>query len=242
MFKYLPTDPNSARSIIKAGFRLYADSFKYSLALSISMSLILTIAFLFFSLYTQINDFLISFFVSITGLIFFIPLVKRIYSVGAGLPITTKHAYDGFLSHFIRITILICLLNYFSIFIIFVLSAASAHPTAMLLLAFTVVIGYTYFILKIYFANMFIILENKHIWAALKSSVSIEYHHMWLTFWVIFAFLTLFLIVVTFLSPYFTNSILSESLFNAVVSIIGIPMFIAIQITQFFNLKNLREK
>jgi hypothetical protein len=244
MFKFLPRNPDSAWSVIAAGFKLYFSSFKYSLSYAISMALTLTIIYVGFDNYTTTNDFTISLVATLAGLVFFIPLVKRIYSVGADLPITTQQAFNSFIWHYARLAIIFCLLNLLSIAIVIIMgltfvSFGAVSPGVMVLVGFLVIVAYFYILLKIYFANMFVLLENQNIWQAFKSSIRIEHHHMWLTFWVIFLFIFLFTAVITFINPYFNDMPNAQIAFNAVATIIGFPLFVCVQICQFFNLKQL---
>ncbi len=240
MFKFLPRNPESPRSVIAAGFRLYFASFKYSLALVVSLALALTICYTGLAEYTVLNDVMVSFVTALVGLVFFIPIVKRIYSAGAGLPISTQHAFDGFFTHYVRLVIIVCLLNFLSLFMVIVMGLASFNIPVLIISSFLLVIAYFYIAIKIYFANMFVLLENKHIFDAFKSSIRIEHHHMWLTFWVLFVYMFSFFVILTFVNPHLNDTPLLQMAFNAAATIIGIPLFICVQICQFFNLKELR--
>lgn len=237
MFKYLPKDPDSIRSVLAASFRLYFKSLKYSLALAVSASIIMGLSFEFF-LDRNFNAIVAGLYSSVISLIFFIPLVKRIYSVGAGLPITTGHAFDDFVPDFVRITLLFCLITLGTTLFNIGIALSSYNQWTLIAGSFLLLFLYAYFLVKIYFASLIIILENKNIFKALVESWHIEHHHMWLTFWVLFTYLVGFALLLTFIQPYIESEAI-ELVVNLVASIIGFPLFICVQLVQFMNLKQL---
>lgn len=246
MFKYTAHNPNSAFSVLAASFRLYFSSFLYSVILAVVASLTFLAANYIFATYFTFSEIYFSVIPgaisSILGLIFFIPLIKRIYSVGADLPITTPEAFRGFFTHFVRLVIFIVLTILLSMIVPTAwtyLAPEEMSMTWQIILTAIVIFIYVYIGLKIYFAPMFIVLENKHVWDALKGSFRIEHHHMWLTFCVLSLYFLGYWTVISFTSGYFVWEPLGVDLYTLVLSTLTLPLFLSIQICQFFNLKKL---
>jgi len=111
MFKYTAHDPESPLSVLAASFRLYCASFLYTIGLSLISAMTFLATNFFLLHHLDMSNFYYSLLPgpisTIIGLIFFIPLIKRIYSVGAQLPISTRHAFSGFFLHFVRLVILL---------------------------------------------------------------------------------------------------------------------------------------
>src|SRR5690606_2872960 len=102
-----------------------------------------------------------------------------------------------------------------------------------------IVLIYLYLIVKIYFAPLFIVLENKNVFEALRLSMKIEHNHMWLTFCVIALFYFGFQLVISLTSGFFVWEPLGINLYLTLLSVLVLPLFLSIQICQFFNLKRL---
>lgn len=247
MFKYTANKPESALSVLAASFRLYFASFLYSITLSIvaSMTFLATNYFAenhldMTNIYNAAIPGSIS---SILGLIFFIPLIKRIYSVGAGLPITTAEAFSGFFIHFIRLTIFVFLIAFAGAIIpvLWKLSNIQTQSTLILIPFFLIAFVYIYIALKIYFTPIFIVLENKSVIESLKASLRIEHHHLWLTFCVLALYCFGYWAVVSSTSGLLVWQPLGIDFYTLLLSIITLPLFMSIQICQFFNLKRLAQ-
>jgi len=245
MFKYTAKNPESAFSVLAASFRLYFASFLYSLTLSIVASLTFWTTNYFIHTYFEMDEVYSQFIPgsvsSLLSLIFFIPLIKRIYSVGAGLPITTHEAFRGFFIHFIRLTLFAVLtLAVASIIpLIWDLAGPKTYSTSILIPAAIISFVYIYIGLKIYFAPLFIVLENKSILDATKASLRIERQHVWMTFCILVTYIFGYWTVISFTSGYFVWDPLGIDLYMLIFSVITLPLFFSIQICQFFNLKRL---
>lgn len=248
MFIYTAHDPESALSVLAASFRLYFASFLYALTLSIVSSLTFLATNFFIENHidpnTNLYEILPAVLSTILSLIFFIPLIKRIYSVGANLPITTAEAFRGFFMHFYRLLILVILTGLAASILpaIFAYSKIEVNTTVSVILLFMLLFIYIYIGLRIYFTSLFIVLENKGIWESLKASFRIEHNHMWLTFCVLTLYVFGFWTVISFTSGYFVWQPLGVDLYTLLLSIVTLPLFLSIQICQFFNLKKLAKQ
>jgi hypothetical protein len=248
MFKYTAHDPESALSVLAASFRLYCASFLYTIVLS----LVSAMTFLATNFYVMNHLDMSNYYYSILpgpissmlGLIFFIPLIKRIYSVGAQLPISTRLAFSGFFKHFVRLVLLIALAMTAGMFLPVVLMIINPElsPGWMVSLFCLMLIVYVYIILKFYFTALFIVLENKSVLEALKASLKIEHNHMWLTFCVLALYYFGYQMVISFTSGFFTWEPLGINLYLLLLSVLVLPLFLSIQICQFFNLKRLSSR
>lgn len=245
MFKYIAHDPESPLSVLAASFRLYCASFLYSVILSLvsTMTFLATNHYLVVHLnkgtyYYSFTPALVS---TLLGLIFFIPLIKRIYSVGAGLPITTPHAFSGFFTHFVRLILFtgICTSVGLMLPMILALMNPNINPGWVVFIFCLIILIYLYLIIKIYFAPLFIVLENKNVFEALRLSMKIEHDHMWLTFCVIALFYFGYQMIISFTSGLFVWEPLGINLYLTLLSVLVLPLFLSIQICQFFNLKRL---
>jgi hypothetical protein len=245
MFKYNAINPNSALSVLSVALRLYFASFLYTLVLSIIATLtFFSISYILLTYLPPMNKYMaliLSFVPSLISLIFFIPLIKRIYSVGADLPITTTEAFRGFIIHYCRMAVFIILCITASM--IFPLLWIYFNPSLnqhvyFFLIAFISFI-YIYIGLKVYFTAMFIVLENKGIIDALKSSLRIEHRHMWLTFCVLFIYFLAYWCVISLTSGIIIWEVLGIDIITEIFTVITLPLFLCIQIAQFFNLKRL---
>lgn len=245
MFKYTAQNPESALSVLAAAFRLYFASFLYSLTLSVIATLtFLSTNFVLVNYLEITNQFFVILPIVLSSsisLVFFIPLIKRIYSVGAELPISTARAYDGFFIHFFRmlVFILLCVIASAIIPGIWTLINPQINPNISMVLLCLLVVLYIYIGLKIYFTAMFIILENKAIFEAIKASFRIEFDHMWLTFCVLSLYFLGYWAVTSMMSGYIVWDSLGIDLPTEIFSVIALPLFLSIQICQFMNLKRL---
>lgn len=246
MFKYYPKNPESVRSILAAAFRLYFASFIYSLALSVLAAFTMSFTFYYLTFYVfgvfAYFSLLPTLYATLVTLIFFIPLVKRIYSIGAGLPISTKHAFDGFISHYIRMTLLMCLFGVLSILMDIVWDMFDFNNIEKVIFFSFLVVMVIIFTVKVYFTPMYIMLENKNVYDAIKSSFKIEFHHSWLTFSVLFVFFIGYSTVVSFTEPYIAVFPFGLDIYTILLSVVAFPLIICIQMTQFFNLKDMTER
>lgn len=247
MFKYTANNPDSALSVLGAALRLYFASFFYTLTLSVIATLTFWTASHLASTYLVISNQLITFLVwfipAIAGLIFFIPLIKRIYSVGAGLPISTRQAFTGFIKDLCRLTIFIVLCIIASAIIPLLCAAIKLPQNGHLFFALFAICSFIYFYvgLKIYFTPLFIVLENKGLIDALKCSLKIEHNHMWLTFSVLSLYFFIYWAVISFTTGYIVIETINLDLATEIFSVIALPLFLCIQICQFFNLKKLSQ-
>jgi hypothetical protein len=254
MFKYFAHDPESAFSVIAAAFRLYFDSFLYTLVLAIIATLtFFSMYFLTVTYLPQNNNVvltLLSFVPTLISLIFFIPLIKRIYSVGSELPITTAQAFSGFFVHYFRM----------AFFAILCIAAATALPALWLLInpqlppgihgygfgiylaVCAVLFVYIFVGLKLYFTAMFIILENKPVFESIKLSYKLSHDHLWLTFWVLVVYAFGYWGVSSIFGNIIVWEVLGVDLIKEAFTVITLPLFLSIQITQFFNLKKLAQQ
>jgi hypothetical protein len=180
----------------------------------------------------------------IISFIFFIPLIKRIYSVGAQLPISTRHAFSGFFLHFVRLVILfiIAIIAAMLIPAIWMFINPQFSDGVRVTIFCIILILYVYTILKFYFTALFVVLENKGVLEALKASLKIEHAHMWLTFCVITLFYFGTRLIISFTSGLFVWEPLGINLYLTLLSVLVLPLFLSIQICQFFNLKRLSNR
>jgi hypothetical protein len=238
--------------VIAAALRLYFDSFFYTLILSIIATMtFFSVYYVAVTYFTLTNDrvlFIMQFLPSLISLIFFIPLVKRIYSVGSELPITTNQAFSGFFVHYFRMAIFIILCILASSIIpatIYYLNPKLPPITsgfAIYLLVCGISFIYIYVTLRLYFTSMFIILENKPILESIKLSFKISQNHIWLTFWVIAMFAFGYWTVTSLFSNILVWEALGLDLVKEAFTVISLPLFLCIQIAQFFNLKKLLQQ
>jgi hypothetical protein len=246
MFKFIARNPESPLSVLAAGFRLYFASFLYSLTLTVVASLTFLSSNFITYHFLPANSFFIELFPaissSILSFIFFIPLIKRIYSVAAGLPVTTASAFSGFFTHFIRLTGMFLLVTGLTsiIPVLWILYLpAITTTTAMMITIGVLGFVYVYIALKIYFTAIIIILENRGIIEALKTSFKLEHDHMLLTFSIIVIYLFGYWGVNSTLSGLYMWEAIGVDLSTLILSIISLPLFLSIQICQYFNLKKL---
>lgn len=248
MFKYIAEDRESAWGVLGAAIRLYFSSFLYTLVLSIIATLTFLTARVIFAgplpLDKPYQVALLAFLPTLLGLVFFIPLVKRIYSVGAQLPISTARAFDGFFIHYARMAVfvILCTLASLIIPILWFLFKPQLTPNVEVWLLFLTMFIYIFVGLKIYFTAMFIILENKGIFEAIKASIMIEYRQTWLTFCVLFLYFFGYWALVNFATKHIIWQALGIDITTEIISVIALPLFLCIQITQFFNLKELAKE
>lgn len=243
MFKYIADNRESAWSVLGAGLRLYFSSFLYTLTLSIIATLTFLSARVVFSgplpLDKPYQVALLSILPPLLSLVFFIPLVKRIYSVGAQLPISTARAFDGFFTHYLRMAlfVLICTLASLIFPVIWILTKPQLNPHVQAWIMIFVILFYIFIGLKVYFTALFIILENKGIIEAVKASIKIEHNQTWLTFSVLALYFFGYWALVNFVTEHIIWQALGIDLVTEFISVIALPLFLCIQITQFFNLK-----
>lgn len=245
MFKYTVDHPESTLSILGASFRLYFASFWVSLVLSVVASLtFLSMNYAFSELFQGAAPYygpLPGLLSAMLGLIFFIPLIKRIYSVGAQLPISTPLAFSGFFTHFIRLVLFLIFVAVLSIIfpLIWGLLKPSIQPQYLPAILFPLVFLYIYIALRLYFTPLFIVLENKGLWQAIKASVAIGHNHLWLTFCVLSLFYFAYWGVASMMTGHILLEPIGVDLATEVLSVIVLPLFLSIQLCQFFNLKTL---
>jgi hypothetical protein len=245
MFKYTVDHPESTLSILAAGFRLYFASFWVSLVLSIVASLtFLSMSYAFMQLFQGASPYFMPLpmlLSAILGLVFFIPLIKRIYSVGAQLPISTPLAFTGFLKHFIQLIFFLVfigvLLNIFPL--VWGFFKPSIQPQYLPAVFFPLTFLYLYVALRLYFTPLFIVLENKGLWQAIKASIAVGQNHLWLTFCVLSLFYFAYWGVASMTMGHVLLNPIGVDLATEVLSVIALPLFLSIQLCQFFNLKAL---
>lgn len=236
MFKYLPKNPNSILSILRAGIRLYCASFIYTLALSLSVGLTALLVTYFFKI-QSINLILVSLYSSFVTVIFIIPLVKRINCIGLGLPVKSGEAFHDFINSYPRMISLICV--YMLVAIVantfMLISTYTWYGYIITLLAIIVINGYI--ITHIYFADLFIILDNQSMKAAIERSSNVSIRDMWYIAAVVTVFFLLYLALRIFISPYFHGMLLDFNVMDFFAVIIGTPLFVCIQMVHFYQMK-----
>jgi hypothetical protein len=245
MFKYTAHDPESPLSVLAASFRLYYASFLYTIVLSLVSTMTFFAVNVFLMQHLDMDNIYYSFLPgplsTMISLIFFIPLIKRIYSVGAQLPITTRQAFSGFFLHFFRLVSLIFLAWGAGLLIplIWMVAAPTVSNEVNITLFCLILILYLYLILKFYFTALFIVLENKSVLESLKASLKIEHNHMWLTFCVLVLFYFGVQLLISLTGGMAIWKPLGINLYVTLLSVLILPLFLSIQICQFFNLKRL---